>query len=328
MRVDELLQRYRLLQLQRYQATVEARKEGQKPILRIGDRDPLTGQYQVIHPSGSVTTNGVKTFSASYPAGQVVRTTQAIGQPTVALDWKNAPPKQEFVRVEQVPRKARPRILALGNYYGFADSGYNSFPFNKTFALNIFNWLSTDRIGTRIATYSTDSLLAIGGDVSIDSDLYYSSLKADLFAQGFTLEAFDISDSDLSAILSGCDVFFLPNILSPSHQLDTAQANLLADFTRQGKGLFMVSYNIQEPYTGIYDVFGINSILTGGDIEYFPVDPAPPQVQPLVENVDFYTPGGVNSIYADPASPNTFYRLFNEDVLPEYNLGFVIELAD
>lgn len=101
-RIDELLQRYRLLQLQRYRATAEARKEGQQEVIRIGDRLP-TGQYQVIHQSGSITSNGVKIFNASYQRGQVVRATQAEGQPTIALDWRNVTKQQPPEIVEPLP---------------------------------------------------------------------------------------------------------------------------------------------------------------------------------------------------------------------------------
>ena len=44
--------------------------------LRIGDRDPLTGLYDVIFPDGSFTRNGVKIFNSEHQFGDVVVATQ------------------------------------------------------------------------------------------------------------------------------------------------------------------------------------------------------------------------------------------------------------
>ena len=43
---------------------------------RIGDRDPVTGLYNVIWPDGSSTLNGVKIFNAAHAVGDVVLATQ------------------------------------------------------------------------------------------------------------------------------------------------------------------------------------------------------------------------------------------------------------
>jgi hypothetical protein len=43
---------------------------------RIGDRDPATGLYNVIHPDGSETLNGIKIFNAEHQTGDVVRMTR------------------------------------------------------------------------------------------------------------------------------------------------------------------------------------------------------------------------------------------------------------
>lgn len=43
---------------------------------RIGDRDPVTGLYDVIHPDGSFTRNGIKIFNSAHEFGDVVLATQ------------------------------------------------------------------------------------------------------------------------------------------------------------------------------------------------------------------------------------------------------------
>lgn len=43
---------------------------------RIGDRDPVTGLYDVIWPDGSSTRNGLKIFNAAHQSGDVVRATR------------------------------------------------------------------------------------------------------------------------------------------------------------------------------------------------------------------------------------------------------------
>jgi hypothetical protein len=43
---------------------------------RIGDRDPVTGLYDVIHPDGSATRNGIKIFNSAHEFGDVVLATQ------------------------------------------------------------------------------------------------------------------------------------------------------------------------------------------------------------------------------------------------------------
>ena len=45
-------------------------------IYRIGDRDPVTGLYDVIWPDGSFTRNGVKIFNSAHEFGDVVLATQ------------------------------------------------------------------------------------------------------------------------------------------------------------------------------------------------------------------------------------------------------------
>lgn len=44
--------------------------------LRIGNRDPQTGLYEVIYPDGSSTLNGMKIFNAAHQVGDVVRATR------------------------------------------------------------------------------------------------------------------------------------------------------------------------------------------------------------------------------------------------------------
>lgn len=43
---------------------------------RIGDRDPVTGLYDVIYPDGGVTRNGMKVFNAEHQFGDVVLATE------------------------------------------------------------------------------------------------------------------------------------------------------------------------------------------------------------------------------------------------------------
>jgi hypothetical protein len=43
---------------------------------RIGDRDPVTGLYNVIYPDGSTTRNGLKIFNAAHQTGDLVLATQ------------------------------------------------------------------------------------------------------------------------------------------------------------------------------------------------------------------------------------------------------------
>jgi hypothetical protein len=43
---------------------------------RIGDRDPATGLYDVIHPDGSATRNGIKIFNSAHEFGDVVLATE------------------------------------------------------------------------------------------------------------------------------------------------------------------------------------------------------------------------------------------------------------
>lgn len=45
-------------------------------IYRIGDRDPVTGLYDVIHADGSFTRNGLKIFNSAHQFGDVVLATQ------------------------------------------------------------------------------------------------------------------------------------------------------------------------------------------------------------------------------------------------------------
>lgn len=45
-------------------------------IFRIGDRDPVTGLYDVIHPDGSFTRNGIKIFNSAHEFGDVVMATE------------------------------------------------------------------------------------------------------------------------------------------------------------------------------------------------------------------------------------------------------------
>jgi hypothetical protein len=43
---------------------------------RIGDRDPVTGLYDVVHPDGSATRNGIKIFNSAHEFGDVVLATE------------------------------------------------------------------------------------------------------------------------------------------------------------------------------------------------------------------------------------------------------------
>lgn len=304
-RIDDLLSRYRLLQIRRYQAAVEARKETQKPTIRIGDRDPLTGQYQVIHPNGSVTTNGVKIFNASYPAGQVVRATQAIGQPTIALDWKNVAKKEEVVRVEE--EQILQRILAIGSYQ-WMQNDYYSLADNRTFALNTWQWLAQK--GKRIGAFTTASIVT---DYSLD-DPVFSEVRADLTNLGFSFvyrDFFNVSGFEL--LLSECDIFYLPGM--DFFEFSTPFAEKLAAFAKQKKGVMLATYGDggEYIYTGLRDVFGIARIINfpAPFNEILPVTPAPKLASPLLKNVNsIYIQSGKFMVPVNITPPSTYTKVF------------------
>lgn len=87
--LSKIQQRADLLQRQRYEESVRRAEESKQAIARIGERDANTGQYQVIHMDGSISTNGQKIFNTSEYPGQFVRSTQAFNQQTAALDGPN-----------------------------------------------------------------------------------------------------------------------------------------------------------------------------------------------------------------------------------------------
>lgn len=65
--------------LERYQRQVAALSQTQEAgagVYRIGDRDELTGYYEVVHPDGGVTRDGVKLFESSYEVGDEVAATR------------------------------------------------------------------------------------------------------------------------------------------------------------------------------------------------------------------------------------------------------------
>ncbi len=52
---------------------------------RIGDRDPVTGLYNVIYPDGSSTPNGIKIYNAEHRVGDIVNATKR-GDGMIILD--------------------------------------------------------------------------------------------------------------------------------------------------------------------------------------------------------------------------------------------------
>lgn len=98
----ELSDQTRNAQAQRYKRTLESREDLPKPAptVRIGDRDPITGRDNVIHPSGSTTTSGVRVFNAAVPTGAYVEGLQGYGNDAIALNAPNATPIPRFVEPE------------------------------------------------------------------------------------------------------------------------------------------------------------------------------------------------------------------------------------
>lgn len=288
--------------------------------------DGSTGRAILSTADGGTVANGDLITSGAVKVGQVVNTRRS-NPISLWVDALPFVPQVSPVVVVPVVEERAPRILALGDYYGFANDAYTAFPDNRTFALNMFRWLGSG--AQRIATFSTESLQDVGGDISIDAP-DFSLLRDDLVTEGFTIDTIDL-DGDLEAILNDCDIFFCPLIIEDANQLNTAQANLLADFVRRNNGLVMVSsWQTNENYTGLYDVFGIQPISSAGSLTAPVISPTPEGLEDLLEGVTSYRIdtelGGL--IFADPASPNTFTEVFDLFLAPGFNLGFAIELEE
>ncbi|HEY9642761.1 MAG TPA: hypothetical protein V6C57_19895 [Coleofasciculaceae cyanobacterium] len=90
----ELSEQTRDRQIKKYQRTTEARQDLPKPspTVRISNHDPVTGRDNVIHPSGSETTNGARVFNASVPTGSYIQGLQGYGNDAIALNHKSATP--------------------------------------------------------------------------------------------------------------------------------------------------------------------------------------------------------------------------------------------
>src|SRR6476619_5834122 len=102
----ELSEQTRDRQVQKYRRTTEAIQDLPKPAptVRIGSHDPVTGRDNVIHPSGSATTNGVRVFNASVPTGTYIQGLQGYGNDAIALNACNATPLAQ--RPDEKPKPA------------------------------------------------------------------------------------------------------------------------------------------------------------------------------------------------------------------------------
>ena len=85
---------------------------------RIGERDPNTGLYNVIHPDGSITLNGIKIYNAETQVGDVVQATRR-SDGMLILDGVAAAESSRFVEPQSYldgqvwNREAELSILSL-----------------------------------------------------------------------------------------------------------------------------------------------------------------------------------------------------------------------
>ncbi len=77
---------------------------------RIGDRDPTTGLYNVIHPDGNQTLNGIKIFNAEHQTGDVVRMTRRSDGMMILDGLKAVVPPVAVVTELEIQKFAEPPV--------------------------------------------------------------------------------------------------------------------------------------------------------------------------------------------------------------------------
>lgn len=132
---------------------------------RIGDRDPVTGLYEVIHPDGSTTPNGIKIFNAAHKVGDPVSAIERSdgkiyldGQQAFALDpWVPDGERDGYLKGQVWNRPDEGGIT--GRYIVLKMRSYGNRMISPFFFWTSLPFFSNNRIstlnpGVRIAPYS------------------------------------------------------------------------------------------------------------------------------------------------------------------------------